>query len=79
MQKEETDVSEFVVISYISKFTAEGARLQLLKMQREYLINPDDIGEKAWQQCEQQARSTPLSSPPGRGVRTTADNAQFVP
>ena len=67
-----------MIVAYKNKFIAEGARLQLLKMQREYLIDPDDVGEKAWQQCEQQARSTPLSSTPGRGVRTTASNSRFV-
>ena len=41
-QKEETDVSKLVMVGYKSKFTAEGVRLQLWKMQREYLIDADD-------------------------------------
>jgi uncharacterized membrane protein len=40
--KEETDVSELVVIGYRRKFAAEEVRLQLLKMQREYLIDVED-------------------------------------
>jgi uncharacterized membrane protein len=35
-------VSELVVIGYKGKFAAEEVRLQLLKMQREYLIDLED-------------------------------------
>jgi hypothetical protein len=45
-QKEETDVSELVVIGYKGKLTAEWVGLQLLKMQREYLIDPTMSGTK---------------------------------
>jgi uncharacterized membrane protein len=40
--KGETDVSELLVIGYKGKFAAEEVRLQLLKMQREYLTDVED-------------------------------------
>ena len=39
-------MSEFVVIGHKGKFMAEEICLQLLKMQREYLIDPDNVGKK---------------------------------
>jgi hypothetical protein len=59
---------------------AEGVCLQLWKMQREYLIDPDDVGGKSLvARCEQDDCSILLNSPPSRGDRTPVGGTQGVP